>query len=399
MCGHVGVAGNLGNKEVKMFNDMLIADSVRGMHSTGVASVGLGDNVEVIKELGPAPYLMELKRYDSVVSQTKMVLIGHNRHATMGGVTRANAHPFVFPNVVGAHNGTIPHSDKKAIPNHEKFGTDSEAIFAAFNDAHPEDLIKNLYGAWALVWFDRKERTINFLRNDQRDLCFALSKDNKCLFWASEPYMLRWAAQRNSVELMEDKVWRLSPNRWRSWKIPTSWNTELPEALESTLEGLKESSTPVSQAWSGGYHGGVYDTPFNWKAEQSRREEKEKARKEAEEARKASQKDGTNVIPLPDRSGDVDDDVYWAEVIMTGKHKNVPYLKCTRHGNSNMGPKQYREQTGEACCNCDNTIPWADVVQGTQKVHFINQNQFMCEECISEPWMRDFYDRLSTMGV
>ena len=49
MCGLVGMAGDILQKHEEMFKEMLIYDSIRGFHSTGVAFIGGGGNNSLIK--------------------------------------------------------------------------------------------------------------------------------------------------------------------------------------------------------------------------------------------------------------------------------------------------------------------------------------------------------------
>jgi len=58
-------------------------------------------------------------------------------------------------------------------------------------------------GAWALVWWDKGEETLNFLRNKERPLWIAFTKSNDTLFWASELWMLEGVLRRNGVEYKE----------------------------------------------------------------------------------------------------------------------------------------------------------------------------------------------------
>ncbi len=62
-------------------------------------------------------------------------------------------------------------------------------------------------GAWALTWYDKKDGTINFLRNKHRPLFYAYTKDFDRLFWASEWRMIDAAVHMSGggYELYVDK--------------------------------------------------------------------------------------------------------------------------------------------------------------------------------------------------
>ena len=58
-----------------------------------------------------------------------------------------------------------------------------------------DDTISKLDAAFALVWVNREEKTLNFIRNKERPLAFA-RLDNGAFVWASEREMLEWIINR-----------------------------------------------------------------------------------------------------------------------------------------------------------------------------------------------------------
>src|SRR6056297_646133 len=119
MCGLVGMFGNIQGKPLyKSFRDMLFMDAVRGKDSTGIALVNSDWEPFVLKAVGTPNRLIqspqEMKKHAKFLDQTGLpaaeshrVLLGHNRAATLGEVDWKNAHPFDFPELIGAHNGTL----------------------------------------------------------------------------------------------------------------------------------------------------------------------------------------------------------------------------------------------------------------------------------------------------
>lgn len=182
---------------------MLILDVLRGEDSTGVASVSKyqGADVMVAKTLGNPYNLFETKGFERVMNRSSRVLIGHNRFATSGAINRSNAHPFENEGLVGAHNGTL--TNKSDLLDSELFKVDSENLFHYIYKRGVQEAIKNTAGAWALTWWNKEESTMNFLRNKERPLWVAFSKDDKQLFWASEPWMLLAALGRNDIKFEE----------------------------------------------------------------------------------------------------------------------------------------------------------------------------------------------------
>lgn len=202
MCGHVGAAGQLTVKHERVFKTMLILDSLRGDHSTGVAVVSRQGDVKLAKQVGDPFRLFDTKSFDRALQGFNCVMIGHNRYATQGKVNSANAHPFEFSKIVGAHNGTL--TNKHVLDDARLFDVDSENLYHHMNKNGVEDTIHKLDGAWALVWFDKEEGKLNFIRNDKRPLFFAVVKNQpELLFWASEKWMLSVALSREELEVEE----------------------------------------------------------------------------------------------------------------------------------------------------------------------------------------------------
>jgi predicted glutamine amidotransferase len=207
MCGHVGIYSTIiTGKEHSIFQDMLIFDTVRGYHGTGIAAVDKDNSWRVVKsDLTAAEFLI-----DSEVGSQPFIklganlkaLIGHNRQATQGVVNPANAHPFEFTNVVGAHNGTLSKWDFQNFPENN-FDVDSKMIFNHIDKHNVDGVWENTDGAMALVWFDKRDGNLHIAKNNQRTLFYTTTPDKKTLLWASEPWMLRVACSRQGFKIEE----------------------------------------------------------------------------------------------------------------------------------------------------------------------------------------------------
>lgn len=210
MCGLVGIAGYIDTKKhAQMFREMLLFDTVRGLDSTGVASIyGKDKNPLIEKELGHPANLWESKfsklfTFTGGLSTPSRVLMGHNRSATMGRITLENAHPFQYDHIIGAHNGTL--HDWSDLEDYKTIFVDSQAIFNTIAKKGIDHCWKSFRGAAALSFWDDKTQTINLIRNKERPLYVCMSKTRKTLFWASEPWMIRIAAMRAKEDLAETK--------------------------------------------------------------------------------------------------------------------------------------------------------------------------------------------------
>ena len=227
MCGLVGVSGTLEIRERDIFADMLVADTLRGDDSTGVAIITRGVDTPTLKKMvGPGSDFVAL--HDKLVAGRRdsrdSVMLGHNRKTTVGGTSKLNAHPFMCQHdrIVGAHNGTIPaHVIRRLGDEYDDFGTDSEGLINSISVQGPHATIKKLHlGAWATTWYDYETGRLNFLRNKDRPLHFAFSEDRKQLYWASEAGMLRWLLGRRGVKLFEDNIFYFREDNLYSIEVP-----------------------------------------------------------------------------------------------------------------------------------------------------------------------------------
>ena len=89
--------GNITGPKEAAFKDLLVMDSLRGPDSTGVLGVG-GPTIghRVAKRALHAVDMLDHKSLTSLILRPNVMLLGHNRWATQGGINNINAHPFEF---------------------------------------------------------------------------------------------------------------------------------------------------------------------------------------------------------------------------------------------------------------------------------------------------------------
>lgn len=259
MCGHVGIAGKLEFKDEATVKRLLIYDYFRGPDSTGIAVINKEGNEAKIVKIASHPLdLFDMTKFKAALSgYQSSVFMGHNRAATKGVVNTINAHPYEFDHIIGAHNGTLSASTFAKLNDKlgEKFEVDSQAIFACiakFGIAETVALFqesvegKQCPDAWALVWFDLKEGTLNFLRNKERPFWYAYSKEFDHLFWASEWPMID-AALKLSVQGYE--LYQDPDKGYRFWQTPE--NVHFKYDIEELRAGGTSKPKPVAKELKG----------------------------------------------------------------------------------------------------------------------------------------------------
>ena len=210
MCGLISFLSskNAGmfDSDLSAFEQLLYADVLRGKDSTGVFVVNsTGKEIRGAKEASPAYEFMRHNDWKALrqfaVNQGRGI-IGHNRAATKGSVTDDNAHPFREGNIVMVHNGTLYGDYAKQID--VKVDVDSHAICHLLNEHgtdEVEKVINKIEGAYALIWFDKRDGSYNFLRNAQRPLYHCYNNDG--WWWGSEDSMLEWVLDRTNKDQAE----------------------------------------------------------------------------------------------------------------------------------------------------------------------------------------------------
>lgn len=256
MCGLFGVASRnvLSTAQEKFVRQATVTGSLRGIDSTGFAFVNNSNNIDVITTVQDGPSYMLYgsdKNFEATLGKA-FIALGHNRAATMGKVVVANAHPFQYGNIVGAHNGTLL-TELDLPVNTEDI--DSKNIIASLakieeesNDEYPDyvKVLEVIDGAYALSWYDQTNQMLYFARNEERPL--AITRNNNTIYWSSERGMLDWLMTRNKLTTANQSTEELPTYTLRGYDATT---------FELLVDRKYTSKVPDNGWWYGNsYRGG-----------------------------------------------------------------------------------------------------------------------------------------------
>lgn len=240
MCGIVGMVDfskkGFYLRDKELFQEMLITNSIRGAHSTGIFGGKIDGNVDYAKctgnpyELIYHPDAMEM--WNRLISKYKF-MVGHGRHATKGAINPANAHPFQVDHITMVHNGTVRQS---SLVNVQAHSVDSLAIAHALTKYDAKDVLADIEGAYSLVWHDSKEDRLYLAHNNQRPLAIGYNEKEDRMLFASEYGMLKYIGGRNGFvfdELMNipiDEIWSFDAHSMKPEKEKIPFKKYLPPA-------------------------------------------------------------------------------------------------------------------------------------------------------------------------
>lgn len=385
MCGLCGIAGDLTKNEQGIFRDLLVMSSLRGKDSTGIARIPRHRNESILwlKDTGDPYQLMEHVGFAKVMDQPARAWLGHTRSATVGKINRLNAHPFIFDPIVGMHNGTL-HSTrpleealKAAGHKDNEAGTDSELIIKAIRLLGPEETIKHLCGAYALVWYNWEDSTLNMVRNNERELYYHFDDTHRRLIWASEPSFIYAATNRpfyaQVLPLGPGKVNLLPVDRWYSWEVPQKWNDKFDAPKVVSVRGLDRPKA-AKDLRVGFDIGG--DNSEAWKSYFKDREQKVISFPRTEV------KEGAGITLSPERMkvfAEAASKLRKDVIIRSGKK-----AKFFKGWNGvTMDRKEYDLATSKGCAWCTTIPEWNDG-SDPDVVRFIDSTSFLCNSCMRD---------------
>jgi len=156
------------------------------------------------------------------------MFIGHTRKATIGGITKAAAHPFSYEGaagtVHGVHNGTLQRWTDLPVGSEV---SDSATCYKNIAEHGLRDTVERLGGAYALIYYDQTSNTLNITRNKERTLYYAMSDNFDRIVWASEAWMLHAACNRHGFKMADLDPKSASPINIAALEIDTWFRVKI----------------------------------------------------------------------------------------------------------------------------------------------------------------------------
>jgi predicted glutamine amidotransferase len=176
------------------------------MGGTGIGIVHREYDTDFAKSHLSAPAFLCSEEWEWAARQldSSRAILGHTRSATMGNVKSKNSHPFSFADDKGEngilmiHNGHVKNWVELS-PNTFHHEVDSAHVAYSLYTRGGLETLKMLEGAYTLVWYDQRTKTLNMARNEERELYYAQNTEKTTLWFASELDMLASLLRRNGI--------------------------------------------------------------------------------------------------------------------------------------------------------------------------------------------------------
>jgi hypothetical protein len=268
MCGIVGMISTepfrKGEMDKRKFmTQALIIDTLRGEDSTGVFWMPKKEpkgEAGYVKSTDNGFQFVNTKEYQKLNTDMHdyWFMFGHNRASTVGNTSIPNAHPFQEGPITMIHNGTL-RSTWMLTQSQKQLDVDVDSHALCHNLAlHDVDDVESVLGvvdgAFALVWHDSRDQSLNICRNDERPIHIAQSFDSETLYVASEAAQLQYLNER--LQLLLGDIWFPTPGMHMKFK-PGSLAPEVNQ-IKLTPKFAPRAPYQGGQGWQRGPHGGTY---------------------------------------------------------------------------------------------------------------------------------------------
>ncbi len=190
---------------------LAILNEQRGRDSVGLASYRIGEaQPVVVRSILPASMFV-CEHADMLAAACRPGpgwLLGHTRARTQGPADEANAHPFTFGPVIGAHNGVLwnDHTLRGKIDKaFDVPACDSAVLFALGATIGMKAAIHELKGGMNLTWTDGPSyEAVKLFMDEFRGINLAYVTRWKLALWSSDDAHIKAACAMLGVRVAYD---------------------------------------------------------------------------------------------------------------------------------------------------------------------------------------------------
>ena len=217
-------------KAKTVLRELAVLSEQRGSDSSGLAVLS-NTECKIHKSLLKSSKFVTSREWatsmDDMVNSN--VYLGHTRFATMGDVTKENAHPFKVGRTVGAHNGCLTNMSSLQVTLSKSCEVDSQLVFKAIDDSQTiQEAINYIKGDFALSFVKDTYDTLYLCRETNRPLSVAYWSEARILFYASKKEYIEKALLKaklykvDTIDLEINKLYGFNINKFSSDKTNVS---------------------------------------------------------------------------------------------------------------------------------------------------------------------------------
>lgn len=194
-------------------------------------------NGDVLKKGKDPSDVLATEEFTSFLDDTEdskaWFCVGHTRYSTRGKVCDENSHPFVYGDVIGAHNGCIE------APS--EYSVDSEFAIDMLNkhESNYQTALQDEWGYWTLSWYDKRkdELFISMYHNT----C-GVVKYRGAWYFSSDPnHLATVLGVRDTIVLTDGQTMSFGPNGSMKWRAKFESNVEYSYRKNARTSGGKSS--------------------------------------------------------------------------------------------------------------------------------------------------------------
>ncbi len=249
MCGLCGMISTaLNTEEIDAFRDLMAVSTLRGGFGAGLVAVPTAPTfeIEILKHASfTAAELSYSPEFDAIHKEKAVcTLLGHARQPTKGGLSLDDAHPHIWKNVIGMHNGTLTSVMGQAVDDKN----DSKMLFRSIAEKGLQETIKSTEGSYSICYIDKEAKELVFLRNSHRPLFFAHVGNLNTLFWASEAAFLTTVLNRRFKNRGKLDLYRLPENTATYFDIRPHgklWPKRMASVIQEEKKEVASSGVPL----------------------------------------------------------------------------------------------------------------------------------------------------------